>query len=310
VPVFGDPIGNAPVRRADNGRLKPPDGLADFVHEIFYPALGTRLNAGSVGPRLTSRLDAYRAWRGALVNELADQLVALHGADDESRLAELRAFAVQQTPRIVALEREAEEIRRALIDGGMLRLNADWNRRRKWTLGSARFAGEQAEKEAQFQIVRAAAYYQDGLVPEQRGLLLEAASELQVRARAARPVPAPRRNDSGAMYFSPATVRLRLPKNVRPELLAGIGRYNAEKTALKEELRDAVFDHDRTPPDERAKIFSALAEAQWPRLVELEKLAEEIREELGSAPPATLTAPPHIPPGLLARIEDYNRDRR
>jgi hypothetical protein len=307
VPAFGEPIAPGMMRWQ---RDDAPSGLADFASERFYPALSSRLNAGSIGARLQARLDAFRSTRGALINELADQLVALHGADEETRRTELRAFAALQEPRIVAHEQEAEEIRRALIDGNVLQRSVDWSRGRKWFVGATRFRGEHAEKEAQFQVVRAAAYYQDGLTTEQRGLLLEEALDLQQRARAARPIPDPRRNDPAAMYFSPATARMRLPKHAPPELLQKVARFNQEKNALKGELREAVLMHDRTPREDRTAIFSTLADAQWPRIVELEKLADEIRHDMATLPVPVLAAAPHIPASLMTRIEDYNRDRQ
>jgi hypothetical protein len=310
VPVFGERITESVHPNRNNARLMASSGLADFIHEPFYPPLSTRLQAGSLSKPLEARLDAYRERRGALLNELADQIVAVNGVSDATRRAELQAFAALQTPRIVALEREADELRRDLIDGGMLHLNVDWNRKRKWAIGVTKFAGEHVQKEAEFQVVRAAAFYQDGFSLEQRGLLLEVASELQLRARAARPIPAPRRHDPSAMFFSPSLARMRMPRNASPQLITLIGRFNSEKAALKQELREAVLAHDNTPRDERSRVFSDLADTQWPRLVELEKLAEEIRVGLAATPAAMIAAPPHIPPGLMARIEAYNRDRK
>jgi hypothetical protein len=112
------------------------------------------------------------------------------------------------------------------------------------------------------------------------------------------------------MFFSPPLARMRMPRNASPPLISLIGRFNSEKAALKQELRDAVLEHDKTPREERTPVFSALADAQWPRLVALEKLADEIRMLLAATPTAMIAAPPHIPPGLMARIEEYNRDRR
>lgn len=310
VPVFGDQITDVAAGGFRRRVPDAPQGLAAFVNEKFYPPLSTRLQNGGLGARLQARLDAFQSLRGSLINELADQLVALQGSDDETRATELKAFAALQAPKIAELEREADEIRRALIDGSLLQNSVDWSRRRKWFIGETQFRGEHFEKEAQFQVVRAAAYYQDGLIPEQRGLLLEEAADLQQRARAARPIPVPRRGDPAAMYFSPATARMRLPKNVPSGLLAKIGRYNQEKNALKRELREAVFQHDRTPREERAAIFAALADNQWTRIGDLELMAEEIRIELAAMPPRRLAAAPHIPASLMQRIEDHNRDRR
>lgn len=309
VPVSGEAIADPGRPRSARERLEPPSGLADFVNESFYPALSSRLDLASLSKELETRLDTYRERRGALVNELADQLVALQGSDRETRRIQLETFAAQQTPRIVSLEREAEALRRALIDGGLLRRNVDWNGGRRWRIGVTRFAGEHGAKEAEFQVMRAAAYYQDGFTAEQRGLLRELAAELQVRARAARPVPAPRDGDPAAMFFSPATARMRLPAHLPPGLVAMIGRFNRGKTLLKQELREAVLAHDHVSARERESAFEVLADAQWLRLIELEKQAEEIRVSMATVQPAALAAAPHIPPGLLARIELYNRER-
>jgi hypothetical protein len=309
VPVYGEAIADTAPRKML--RVSgPPSGLADFVSEKFYPPLSTRLHDESLGRRMSARLDAYRATRGSLLNELTDKLTLLHGEDEETRRNELRTLALQQQPRLAALEREADEIRRALIDGGLTDFSVDWNRRRRWTIGVSAFRSEQAEREAEFQVVRAAAFYQNGLSPEQRGLLLELAYELQGRAKAAQAVPGPRKSDPAAMFFSPATSRFRMPKNPPADLVAKIARFNAEKMALKQALRDAVFAHDRDWRGTRADAFAALADQQHPRLVELEKLAEEIRVGFASAPRAPLKPPPHIPPGLLERIDAYNRDRK
>lgn len=310
VPIFGEEISDRPPPGDDARRLRPPPELSDYVSESFYPALSTRLIDGSLGKNIEARLEAYRARRGALVNELADQLVALNEAEETTRTTQLRAFAEVQNPRIAALEREAEELRRFLIDGGFFRRSADWSRSREWMIGVTRFSNELYAREAEYQVVRAAAFYHHGLLPEQRGLLLERAAELRLRARAARPIPTPRRDDPSAMFFSPATSRLRLPPKMSPELSGKVGRYNALKTELKNELHRAVLEHDATPIVERTGIFEELAERQWPRLAELEAIAEEIRTHFAALPPMKLTAPPYIPPALIARIDGYTADRR
>lgn len=310
VPVFGDRIVDTVPNGRDPGARPPPEGLGPYVNEAFYPALATRLGEGTLGPWLQERVEGFQVRRARLVNELADQLVALHGTEEPGRTAELRAFAEQQSPRIAALEREAEELRRLLVNGGVLRLSVDWSRHRPWRLRATSFASEYHDREAQFQVVRATAYYQDGLVPEQRGLLLEVAFELRNHARAARPVPAPRLADPLAMFFSPATSRLRLPKVMPDELVAKLGRYNRERTALKQELYEAVLEQDRHSSSERTRFFEALGDRQWPQLVELEKLAEEIRVDLVALPRERLVSPPYIPPTLIARIRAYQADRQ
>lgn len=310
VPVYGEKI--AEVAAGDRGipMLRPPAELAHFVNERFFPALSSRMMMETMSSRLSERVDAYRAARGTLINELADQLTALNGLDEEVRGRELRAFAERQSPRILALERDGEELRRDLIDGGVLQRSVDWSKKRSWTLGVTRFRNEYMERDAHFQVVRAAAFYQDGLTTEQRGLLLEVAAEAQQRARAARVVAGPKAGDPSAMYFSPALARLRLPKKMPPELVAKIGRYNQQKTTLKRELYDLVVARDRESRAERNAAFEALADRQWPQLVELEKLAEEIRTALAALPRERLAAPPLLPEGLMQRIQEYQRDRQ
>ena len=310
VPVFGDRIvDTVPIGR-ERGARPPPEGLGPYVNEAFYPALATRLGEGTLGPWMQERVEAFQARRASLINELADQLVALHGTEEPERTAELQAFAEQQSPRIAALKRDAEELRRLLVSGGLLRMSVDWSRHRPWRLRETRFVTDYHDREAQFQVVRAAAFYQDGLVPEQRGLLLEVAFEVRNHARAARPVPAPRLTDPLAMFFSPATSRMRLPKAMPEELVAKIGRYNRDRTALKQELYETVIEHDRSSPGERTRVFEALGDRQWPQLVELEKLAEEIRIDLLAVPRERLVSPPYIPPTLIARIRSYQADRQ
>ncbi len=309
-PIYGDRIADTTPTSRNPKLPAPPAELADFVSERFYPALGSRLHAGSVSSRMMERLDAFRATRGSLINELADQLAALNGVADETAGVDLRALAEKQSKRILTLEREAEELRRDLIDGNVLQRTVDWRRNRGWTLGVTRFRSAFLEADAHYQVVRAAAYYQDGLLIGQRDLLLEVAVELRNRARSAMPIPMPRIGDPSAMFFSPAMSRLRLPKIMPTELATKIGRYSKDKTDLKQELLELVISEDKASRSSRTAAFEALADRQWPQLVELEKLAEEIRVELAHVPREKLLAPPHLPPALMIRIQAYQQDRQ
>ena len=266
--------------------------------------------ARSLRAQLLARLEEYRERRGLLLGERADQMLTLQGVEAATRESELRAFAAQQNPRIVGLEREAEALRRALIDGGLFQTSVDWSDHRSWRMGATRYRNDQTEKEAQFQVIRAAAYYEDGFTIEQRGLLLELAAELQVRARAAQPIPLPRTDDPAAIFFSPAMSRFRLPKNATPRLTVLLGRFNGLKGELKQELREEVLAQDRAAPRERAMAFEALAGRERPRLAELEKLADEIRAEMAVIPRPRLRAGPQLPAALVRQIETYRQNRR
>ena len=136
-PVYGAPI---PHTGGELGYsafgIEPPLGLGHHVGEYFYPALSTRLVEGGLSAKLTARLELHLASRWALVNELKDALVAIHDADRSTRERELRAFAAQQTPRIVAHEAEADRLRHDIITGGVLGASVDWSKNRQWRLGS------------------------------------------------------------------------------------------------------------------------------------------------------------------------------
>jgi hypothetical protein len=282
--------------------------MADFVCDSFYPALSTRLFALDLKPALESRLQAYRANRLFQVNALLNQFVTLHDQPADVQERQLQEFAQTQTPVLVALENEAEQLRQELISDPIFN-RIDWNAGRRWKLGAIKGGADGSEAEAEFQVLRAAAFYHKGLMPQQRGLLRELASEQQAVVRKARGLPAGRA-ESDAMFFSPETTRLRLPADVPAAVREKVAVYNGQKAALKRELREAVIAQEGANAASRVRAFEALADRQWPHLGILEQRAEEIRQSLGStlavsAPPA----PPWIPAGILDRIRTYNEDR-
>jgi hypothetical protein len=310
-PVYGAPIeerSSSAARIVNGRRLLAPDGMADFAGDHFYPQLSTRLVMGVLSRELESRLHAYRSQRQQQVTELLNQFVILHDQPPEAWENHLREFARAQSPQLMALEKEATQLSEMLVADG-LRNRIDWNAGRRWKLGSIKGGADAAAAEAEFQVVRAAAHYQAGLLTQQRGLLREVAIELQQVARKARGLPAVR-NDSDAMLFSPETTRFRMPPGASPETREKLGLYNSRKAELKRELRELVAAQEGAGATARRKAFEALADTQWPRLLELEELAEEIRALLASrsqivAPPA----PPWIPAGMMDEIRSYNEDR-
>lgn len=311
-PQFGAPIREGASQMRINGRLvEPPAGLGDFVGENFYSALSTRLTEGSVAKSCAARLESYRATRTGLLNELYDQLRLLEFAEDADRDRALRELAASQSSRIAALERDAEELRDELVRGSLFQVTADWNELRSWKLTTLPANPPARMASAEFQVLRAASYFSRGFTPEQRGLLRELAMEQQDRLSSYRQIPGPRSSaDPYAMFFSPETTRLRLPKNLPPELSAKIGLYNHDKTELKNELRDAVVTKDGSTPFNRTRYFAALAERQRSRLAALGVLAEEIRRGFAGLPkPPPPVLPPNLPPELLADLKAYRRDQ-
>jgi hypothetical protein len=310
-PIYGAAIDERPssgARIVNGRRLLAPDGMSDFAGEHFYPQLSTRLVLGELSRTLEARLHTYRSQRLQQVTALLNQFITMHDQTDEAWEAQLREFARTQSPQLAALELEASRLGELLVADG-LRNRIDWNSSRRWKLGTIKGGAGGAEAEAEFQLVRAAAHYQKGLLPQQRGLLREVAMELQWTARKARGLPA-LRTESDAMFFSPETTRFRLPPDLPAELKEKIGVYNGRKAAVKRELRELVVAQDGASASDRAKAFEALADAQWPELSALELLADEIRRGLAPrlrvvAPPA----PPWIPKGLMEEIRTYNEDR-
>lgn len=310
-PVYGASIPEPPrVFRRLNGRdLSAPEDLADFVGEIFYPPLGLRLFERSLGKNLENRLNAYRANRSALLDELMVELLRLQNEAVPARETALRTLANKQAPALAALEAEAERLRRDLIKGGFWATKAEWNPDRAWKLGQGAVANPPTSHEAEFQVVRAAAFYHDGFSIEQRGLLRELAIDLGLKLRSARGRSQPDIDDPRAVFFSPETARLRLPSPLPPELFTKIGQFSSEKAALKRELLETLVDCDRLNESRRAARVAALQVVQTPRIVALEEKADEIRRQLAiraEEPPPWV---PMIPPELRTRIDRYNQDR-
>jgi hypothetical protein len=245
-----------------------------------------------------------------LLNELAEKLAETQILDATDRERELRAFAEQQSPRVLALEQEAERLRGDLIKGSLLTSSIEWNITRSWRLGEAALANDPVKIDAEFRVARAAAFYEDGLGLEQRGLMRELSIELERSARAARRRPQAADDYPRAMFFSPETARLQLPTDRLPAgLVAKIGSFNRDKTILKDELRATMSAVDNLSAAKRAARFKELTEKQWPRVCALESQAEEIRRELaGVAGPPPPWLPP-ISPDLRQRIDTYAHER-
>ena len=310
-PAYGAPLANRPRptrQRFRGGGLLPPGGLGDFAGDTLYPALSTRLFSGVLSKSLEARLQAYRTRRNALINALLDHGVMLQDAADDVRERGFRALAEAQAPEIAALEAEADALRSELTRN-RLGFDDGWSARRRWRLDSFPANRDWMNLEAEFQIVRAAAFYDEGLSPVQRGLLRELALELDVRARKVRGEPIDR-SESDAMFFSPEGTRLRLPPHLPPAVLEQVARYNAQKNALKQQLRETVRQQENASRGERAAAYARLAEEQWPQISELESRAEELRTHLAASfVPVPPDRPPAIPPWLVGVIESYNEDR-
>jgi len=295
----------APLSGLMLGHPAPP-GLAPFVNEPFYAPLSTRLDEKKLSAQQTQKLETYRQARAALLHELRQRIAAAEQEDPATREQTLAAFAREQTPRLVELEAQAEALREELI-----RSRDNWNAYRTWRLGGTQFQTKEVAMAAQFQVMRAAAFYQKGLSPAQRRLLREIAMELETFDRL--PVAGSEiSSDANPLfYFSPETSRLRLPATLNPELAELIADYEEKKSALKQELRDLIYrEDDAFLAVIRQRRIEALAQQQAPAFAELERLAEAIRRALARAsyPPPPPSLPP-LAPELANRLAAYLEER-
>lgn len=305
-PTYGAPL-QAAAPRALERAAEPPDHLGNYVGEFFYPALSTRLGNAPLDRPTSRLLAAYMAHRSALLNDLQNELVVVQNADAATRESELRAFAVVQTPRIIALEAEADALREKLIDPGFLHGSVDWSRDRKWKTGDGHLARLSYAALAEFQVLRAAAYYQKGLSPEQRGMLCElveppGAAPLFFAATGLRD------NAEAAPFFAPEMSRLPTA-DLPAALVAKLREYSRIRDAVKAELMQTIVALDNVSRGARDVSVQKLASDQWPRFAELAERAEAIRREVATLPtPPPPPRPPQIPSDLVTRMDAYKAD--
>lgn len=297
-------------------RRAAPGELSAFVNEPFYAPLSTRLAQNDLKPRLRERLDAYRAAKSALQNELRARLAALEPADPAVREHALAALALQQTPRIAALEKSADDLRADLIEGGFFDDSADWNDYRQWQLGVSQFRSSAEAILAQYQVMRAAVFYQRGLLPAQRRLIREVAIELAeiggqlITSGEAVTNPIEYADSNPPLFFSPETARIHLPPGLPADLAADISKYESDKSALKQELRAALYAEDGAQFGfMRTHALENLARQQAPRIAALEVQAEKIRRGLAlmpglGKPPAASPLPPTLTVRLAALLQE------
>jgi hypothetical protein len=307
-PVYFPPLPpplDRPVARGSTQsvRFPAPPELADYVSDFFYPALGTRIVTRTLNEKLRTRLNAYKAARLKLQNELRTELDRLNTVEPEARVAGLAALSKRQTPAIAELEKTAEQLRRDLITS-----DSNWNTFRQWHLSDRQRRGFSPIEIAQ--VMRAYAFYQHNLLPAQRGMLREIALDLMFAAEN----PAAAAAANPYVFFPPEPARVLFPEDLPTDLAARVATYQTKRSALKKELYDAVHSSDGTTFGFlRGTPIKSLAEKQAGRIAELEALAEEIRRGLSAAPEAGLERsplPPHLDQRVAAMMRRYNSAQR
>lgn len=261
----------------------------EFAGEPFFMAYGNLAANNQLSAKRAARINRYRVARLTLLTELREQL---------SRGRDTSTLAAAQTPRLLELEAEAEQIRHELTrvelfatpadDIGRMAANqGDFNNspsvfipatfhlgRRLTTRQDPRFGSALAS----LRQLLSAAHFQNGFSPDQRRLLEEMALEAQLVIQPEPEVPGP-----APIFFWPAGVRILTPAGLPPGAAAGFAEFQRRKAALKDELRAAL---DR----ENARLFNIdeteararLAAAQAPRFAELEALADQLRPALAA----------------------------
>lgn len=296
VPVYFPPLPpplDRPVARGSTQSLRfpaPPE-LSAYVSDFFYPALGTRIVTRTLSEKLKVRLEAYKAARLKLQNELRTALDRLRTLEPAGRTAGLAALSKRQTPQIVELEKTAEQLRRDLITSDF-----NWNTFRQWHLSDRQRRGYSPLEIAQ--VMRGYAFYQHNLLPAQRGMLREIALDLMFAAEN----PAAAAAANPYVFFPPEPARVLFPEELPADLAARLATYQTKRSALKKELYDAVYSSDgATFGFLRSTPIKSVAEKQAGRITELEALAEEIRRGLSAAPEASVERSP-LPPHLDTRV--------
>ena len=311
VPVFfpplPPPLGMAPSF-AERRVLQPNarEELAEFVNEPFYAPLSARLASREAGAQLDGeqerRLESFRANKTALQTELKARLYTLRESDPAARRQALEAFAREQTPQLIELERTAEDLRSELA-----RATDAGNAFRPGNL--ARSGSSPAEGLADpTALLRWAVFYSPGLSSAQRRLVREILIELGDPA----PEPGPAGRGAGWMFFSPETARVSLPSPLPADVADKIAEYETTKNALKRELRNALGAPDLpAAPVNRAQVLQTLARSQAPRIAATEALAEEIRRGLQGSIRDSLGVPrlPPLPANLEERIDAYRKNK-
>jgi hypothetical protein len=312
------PLGVPPPkasRGSSNGAA--PAELAPYIGEVFYPQLAKRLALKKLPEKLKADIEAYRSDRDKERTELKARIEAAAKLPAEARREALTSFALEQTPRLLALEVRAEQFRTDLLRKGLPGLilgSFNWFSDRDWRLGEdTRNASKSTRDRLEFILVRASAYYHEGLTVTQRRLLREAAMDLQVEGNR-RPTPASARlgleESETLCFFGPETAQIIVPESLSAEVQDKLNAYQAERKAVKAELVSVLLKDDEKSQKRRAGEFAKLAEQQAARLGTLEVLADDIRKDLADKQELFRSnSAPTIPAEISKRLRAYLKEK-
>jgi len=271
----------------------------EFAGEPFFMAYGNLVARDLLSAKRTEHIARYRATRLALLTELREQLNRVQDASSGAREQALSAFAAIQTPRLLELEAEAEEIRHDLTAAGMFKTTAH----DIGDLSLTNKAPELIDALTSLRLILSAAHFREGFSLDQRRLLDEMALEIQLAIEPESVVSTP-----APAFFWPAGARIAVPVGLPPEAAEKFEEFQRRKAALKDELRAAldreanqVFNIDRTDAHAR------LAAAQAHRFAELDALADQIRPALaalvGAGDPSVAELPDAVSRQVAAIVD-------
>lgn len=299
-PVLGDPLPARPSWAFRRNDLEAQ--LAPYVNELFYAPLSGLFAQEDLSRRRRHKLEAFQALQAQLVGELRAHIEANTGSPSDLRREDFAHLAAAQAPRLLELADQAEKLRADFVHGGLFSTGVNWNDNREWRLGDD-LLFESHQDEAR--VVRAAAYFQEGLSDGQRQLLRELAIELS-EAVGQPTVGLDLDQPKPPIFFSPATARVRLPHALPAALREKVDAYLAEKAALKRELRETIYATDNAWLNlSRTHRMEELAKNQASRIAALDTLAEDIRDQLALLPDETRKGYAELPDHLNLSIQTY-----
>lgn len=296
VPIFYPPVAPAPgavidrVRALQQPGWDAPVAGRDLVGEWFYPTFES-LVAERILPRAEqTRLDRYRQHRDEALAALRASLAARAPPPADTALREL--------------EREADQ-----LGHNLLAQAHRWQTHRRWTLAPSDEVVDPAVRLVrEYNLLRAAAFYFEGLSAHQRQLLWEFAVTLGRGVESADQVPAPVARPGAEIFFLPATATIRLPDALPPALLADLQAFLAAKHRVQTAIAAHVIAQEAQPLNARFVARPGFAAEQQAPIDALERQAEILRVRLAELPPAPPSS--RLPASAMEIVQAFEAKQR
>lgn len=296
IPIYYPPAPPAPGAEIDPipALLLPnwnaPPGLAEYVGELFYPVVGSRLAELELSRPQRTLIDEY-------INKRRDLVATLR-----RHLAGEAGLPADHATEVTCLAETGDQLRSELINDRF-----DWGAHRSWRVERA--VSEKDEllvRVREFQLLRASVFYGEILSVDQRWLLWdyvlrieESGTEQTSEHTSVRP--------GGLLRFLPEGSRIRLPLQIPRELLDELKMFVAAKESIQREIAETIIRLEPADISERKYVLSELGRRQQNEISDLEQRAEAIRVRIAALPPQ----PPLVLPkelSIRARAYRLNRD--